>query len=57
LRNSVATLAQEFPQARILPFSAKTSAGREELWREIRAAVENFRAGVSGDGESLGNGN
>ncbi len=53
LRNSVATLAQEFPQARILPFSAKTSAGREELWREIRAAVENFRAGVSEDGESL----
>lgn len=44
LRNALQTLTQEFPQARILPFSAKTSAGREELWQEIRAAVQNFRA-------------
>jgi GTP-binding protein len=44
LRNSLQTLTQEFPQARILPFSAKTSAGREELWQEIRAAVQNHRA-------------
>ena len=43
LRNSLQILAQEFPQARILPFSAKTSAGREELWQEIRAAVQEFR--------------
>jgi hypothetical protein len=38
------TLAREFPQARIVPFSAKSAAGREELWKEIRAAVENHRA-------------
>jgi GTP-binding protein len=44
LRNSLQTLTAEFPQARILPFSAKTSAGREELWQEIRAAVQKFRA-------------
>jgi GTP-binding protein len=44
LRNSLQTLIAEFPQARILPFSAKTSAGREELWQEIRAAVQKFRA-------------
>jgi GTP-binding protein len=44
LRNAIANLTREFPQARILPFSAKTSAGREELWQEIRVAVQNFRA-------------
>jgi GTP-binding protein len=40
LRNSLQTLTRDFPQTRILPFSAKSSAGREELWREIRVAVE-----------------
>ena len=44
LRNSLQTLAREFPQARIVPFSAKSAAGREELWKEIRAAVESHRA-------------
>jgi GTP-binding protein len=43
LRNSLQTLAREFPQTRILPFSAKSSAGRDELWQEIRTAVENHR--------------
>ncbi len=40
LRNSLHTLGQEFPQAKIIPFSARTGAGSEELWREIRAAVQ-----------------
>jgi GTP-binding protein len=44
LRNSLQTLTQEFPQARIVPFSAKTAAGHEELWREIRVAVESHSA-------------
>ena len=43
LRNSLHTLTQEFPQARIVPFSAKSSAGHEELWKEIRTAVDNHR--------------
>ncbi len=43
LRNSLQTLTREFPQTRIVPFSAKSSAGREELWQEIRAAVESHR--------------
>jgi GTP-binding protein len=43
LHNSLQTLTRDFPQTRILPFSAKSSAGREELWKEIRAAVENHR--------------
>ena len=36
LRNSLQTLAQEHPQARILPYSARTGEGRQELWQEIR---------------------
>jgi GTP-binding protein len=43
LHNSLQALGQEFPQTRILPFSAKSASGREELWKEIRAAVENHR--------------
>ena len=39
-RNAFSILAREFSRAQILPFSAKTGAGREELWREIRAAAE-----------------
>ena len=36
LRNALHTLAQEYPQSQILPFSARTGAGRQELWNEIR---------------------
>jgi GTP-binding protein len=39
LRNALRTLGQEFPQTKIIPFSARSGAGSEELWREIRAAV------------------
>ncbi len=38
-RNALNALAQEFSFAQILPFSAKTGVGRDELWREIRAAA------------------
>ena len=40
LRNALRTLASEFPQTRMIPYSAKTGAGRDELWREIRQAVQ-----------------
>jgi GTP-binding protein len=43
LHNSLQALSREFPQTRILPFSAKSAAGREELWNEIRAAIESHR--------------
>lgn len=36
LRNALSSLAQDHDVERILPFSAKTAAGRDELWREIR---------------------
>ena len=36
LRQCLSTLAREHGVAEILPYSARTSAGRDELWREIR---------------------
>jgi len=40
LRKSLAALAQQYPKATIVPFSARTNAGSEELWREIRNAAQ-----------------
>jgi GTP-binding protein len=39
LQNSLRTLRQEFAGDNILPFSARTGAGRNELWQEIRKAM------------------
>ncbi|GAC1429464.1 MAG: ribosome biogenesis GTP-binding protein YihA/YsxC [Terriglobales bacterium] len=46
LRNALQTLAREYPQARVVPFSARTGTGKEELWQQIRAAVEAYREAV-----------
>ncbi|HYA24517.1 MAG TPA: ribosome biogenesis GTP-binding protein YihA/YsxC [Terriglobales bacterium] len=43
LRNALQIFAREFPQAKALPFSARTGAGRDELWREIREAAQVHR--------------
>ena len=40
LRNSLNNFAKDFPDLKIVPYSARTGTGREELWREIRAAAE-----------------
>jgi GTP-binding protein len=42
LRNSLHTLTQEYPHARLVPYSARTGAGRQELWQEIRLAAESY---------------
>ena len=44
LHNALRTLSQEYPAAQLLPFSAKTGAGREELWKQIRQAGQQARA-------------
>jgi GTP-binding protein len=40
LRNALRVLEGRHPSAHILPFSAKTGAGKEEVWQEIRKAAE-----------------
>lgn len=40
LHNSLRTLRQQFAGAEVVPFSARTGAGRNELWQEIRKAMQ-----------------
>jgi GTP-binding protein len=35
-------LAKAYPTAVVIPFSAKTRAGRDEVWKKIRQSVEEF---------------
>jgi GTP-binding protein len=39
LNNSLRMLAATLPEARIVPYSARTGSGQSELWHEIREAV------------------
>ncbi|HTA25803.1 MAG TPA: ribosome biogenesis GTP-binding protein YihA/YsxC [Terriglobales bacterium] len=39
LNNSLRTLAATLPEAKIVPYSARTGAGLSDLWHEIREAV------------------
>ncbi len=48
LHNALRRLQQDISQSRILPYSAKTGAGREEVWKEIRAAANKPGAPTSG---------
>jgi len=40
LQNALRMLGGEYPAARLLPYSSKTGAGREELWKHLRQVVE-----------------
>jgi GTP-binding protein len=44
LRNALKVLSEAYPTATILPFSAKTRAGRAELWTRIRQSAAEFSA-------------
>lgn len=50
LHNSLKILAAEYPAARILPYSAKSGAGRDELWKHIRQAAH--QAEIAGHSSS-----
>ncbi len=43
LRAALASLAREHGVETILPYSARTGAGRTELWRELRARADQAR--------------
>ena len=40
LLNVLRDLAEQYPSARLLPYSSKTGAGRDELWKQIRQVAE-----------------
>jgi len=44
LRQAMLTLEQAYPGVPVVGFSAKTGAGKEELWRQIRASLLKFPA-------------
>jgi GTP-binding protein len=44
LRQAIHTLGQAYPGVHIVAFSAKTGAGKEELWQQIRGALSQFPA-------------
>src|SRR5580698_833351 len=44
LRNALKTLADAYPTAAVIPFSAKTGAGRDEVWNKIRQSIAEFPA-------------
>jgi GTP-binding protein len=50
LHNALCTLTQEYPAARPLPYSAKTGAGRDELWKQIRRVAQPTTAAEASSG-------
>jgi GTP-binding protein len=46
LQNALRGLTQAYPSAPVIPFSAKTGSGRDQLWNKIRDCATNF-AGVA----------
>ena len=40
LRRALDNFSHAAPHARVIPYSARTGAGRDELWKEIRTAIE-----------------
>jgi GTP-binding protein len=44
LRKALDAFTQVLPQLRIVPYSARTGLGRDELWQEIRAAAKDDSA-------------
>jgi GTP-binding protein len=44
LRNALKSLAEAYPTATVIPFSAKTGSGRDEVWNKIRQSAAEFPA-------------
>ncbi|MGA8617559.1 MAG: ribosome biogenesis GTP-binding protein YihA/YsxC [Candidatus Sulfotelmatobacter sp.] len=44
LRNALKSLSEAYPTASVISFSAKTGAGRDELWNKIRESAAKFPA-------------
>jgi GTP-binding protein len=44
LRNALKGLTEAYPTAPVIPFSAKTGAGRDEVWKKIRQSAAEFPA-------------
>lgn len=54
LQNALRTLSEQYPSARLLPYSSKTGAGRDDLWRQIRETAQAARFSETNEQTSLG---
>ncbi len=45
LRNALRLSAENLPSATVIPFSAKTGVGKEQLWQQIRMAIDEPESG------------
>ncbi len=52
LHNALRTLTGEYPVARLVPFSAKTGAGRDELWSHIRQVARRSSVAAASSGSA-----
>jgi len=43
LRKSIERAQQAFKEDRVVPYSARTGRGRDEVWRQIEAAITDFK--------------
>ncbi|HZP64394.1 MAG TPA: ribosome biogenesis GTP-binding protein YihA/YsxC [Terriglobales bacterium] len=43
LHAALQTFKREFPQAKVLPFSARSGSGVDDLWQQIREAAQSHR--------------
>ena len=48
LRRALDVYKQALPDVRVIPYSARTGHGRDQLWQEIRAAASSFRESQAG---------
>jgi GTP-binding protein len=46
LRKALNNFSQSIPDLRVVPYSARTGTGRDELWQEIRSAIHPLRENV-----------
>ena len=42
LQNALRTFTQAFSESRVLPYSARTGTGKNELWQEIRSSMKSI---------------
>ncbi len=52
LHTALRTLTQEYPVAQLLGFSAKTGAGRDELWKHIRQVAQAMTSSEASEASS-----
>jgi GTP-binding protein len=43
LRKALDVFTQQLPELRVVPYSARTGSGRDQLWQEIRSAVQDHQ--------------